>query len=464
MSAQNIFRNIPKVDLLLDELRRTDEYAHIPHVHLVNAIRLSLEGVRRDMLEGLISGPPDRETLLGQIKAELENEMSFSLRPVINATGIILHTNLGRSILNREAAGHVARVAGSYSTLEYDPGNGTRGSRHQHLENILTRLCGAEAAMAVNNNAAAVLLILTALFSGREVIVSRGELVEIGGAFRIPDIMEQGGAILKEVGCTNRTRLSDYARAIVPGLTGGLLKVHASNYRLIGFTEETSLAELSRLARERELPLVCNLGSGNFIDLTPLGLHNEPTVPQIMAEGVDLACFSGDKLLGGAQAGLIVGRKDLIDRLKQHPLARAVRVDKLTLAAMEATLRFYLDPELAKKNIPTLAMLFADPNALKNKAEKLRDSLTGLHGLKLECLPTESQAGGGSVPEQPLPSWAVSVDCEGLGPNGLEAALRSSDPPIIARIADGRLLMDVRTIDEADFGLITNVFRRVSSY
>lgn len=463
MSAQNIFRNIPKVDLLLEELRRTDEYAHIPHVHLVSAIRLSLEGVRRDMLDGLISAPPDREKLWGRIKAELENEMSFSLRPVINATGIVLHTNLGRSVLSREAAGHVARVAGAYSTLEYDSQNGTRGSRHQHLENILTRLCGAEAAMAVNNNAAAVLLILTALFSGREVIVSRGELVEIGGAFRVPDIMEQGGAILKEVGCTNRTRLSDYARAIVPGLTGGLMKVHTSNYRLIGFTEETSLAELSRLARERELPLVCDLGSGSFIDLSPLGIHDEPTVPQIMAEGVDLACFSGDKLMGGAQAGLIVGRRELIDRLKQHPLARAVRVDKLTLAALEATLRFYLDPDLAKKNIPTLAMLFADPRSLKIKAEKLRDSLAGLYGLKLECLPTESLAGGGSAPERPLPSWAVSVICERLGPDGLEAALRSADPPIIARIASDRLLLDVRTIDEADFGSIIEAFRRLNS-
>ena len=459
---QGLLRAIPKVDTLLNELQGLPDFASASHVHLVEAIRRVLENLRHDILENRISEVPDKTRLIKTIRETYKTETAFSLRPVINATGVVLHTNLGRSVLSPEVAAHVARVASSFSTLEYDPESGRRGSRHKHVEDMLTRLTGAEAALAVNNNAAAVLLILSALFKGREVLVSRGELVEIGGAFRVPDIMEQGGAVLREVGTTNRTRLSDYSEAIEDGKTGGLLKVHTSNYRIIGFTEQTTVAELAELAHKHNLPMVSDLGSGSFFSLQPLGIHDEPTIHQMLAEGADLVCFSGDKLLGGSQAGMIVGRKKVIDVLKAHPLVRAIRVDKLTLAALEATLRLYLDPEEARRSIPTLAMLFADPELLRLRAEKLMQLLQGTEGFQFECLPTESQAGGGSAPEHPLPSWAVSVAASKLSPDQLEEKLRCSEVPIVARIVRDRLVLDLRTLRDDDFAIIAEALARIN--
>ncbi|MDL2259859.1 L-seryl-tRNA(Sec) selenium transferase [Deltaproteobacteria bacterium OttesenSCG-928-K17] len=458
--VQNKLRAIPKVDALLDELSARAEFADAARIHLVEAIRRALENFRRDILEGRLNQAPAKDEIIAGVKKALQRERAFSLSTVVNATGVVLHTNLGRSLLNEEVAAHVAKVASSYSTLEYDPQSGSRGSRHAHVEEIITRLTGAEAALAVNNNAAAVLLILTALFSGREMIVSRGEMVEIGGSFRVPDIMEQSGAILREVGATNRTRLSDYARAIAPGVTGGLLKVHTSNYRVIGFTEQVSMADLAALAHENGLPAISDLGSGSFFNLQPLGIHDEPTIGQMLAEGADLVCFSGDKLLGAAQAGLIIGRRDYIDILKKHPLVRAIRVDKLTLAALEATLKLYLDPEQAKRSIPTLAMLFAQADELKIKAEKLLALLKPIAGYRFDLTPADSQAGGGSAPEKPLPSWAVAVEWLEHSPDQLEQRLRLFSTPIISRIFHNRLLMDVRTIKESEFAIIAEALAK----
>lgn len=460
--VNNLLRGIPKVDTLFDDLSGRAEFSGAARVHLVEAIRKVLEKMRRDILDGRAGSLPEADEIRARVQSALKAETDFSLKPVVNATGVVLHTNLGRAVLSKEAAARVAEVASSYSTLEYDPQSGRRGSRHKHVEEILTRLTGAEAALAVNNNAAAVLLIFSALFSGAELIVSRGELVEIGGAFRVPDIMEQSGARLREVGTTNRTRLSDYARAIEPGKTGGLLKVHTSNYRIIGFTEQVSVAELSALAHENGLPMISDLGSGCFFNLQSLGIHDEPTIGQMLADGADLVCFSGDKLLGAAQAGLIVGRRDYVERLKKHPLVRAIRVDKLTLAALETTLKHYLDPETAKSSVPTLAMLFATADELKIKAEKLLSVIGDISGLSFECRPVDSQAGGGSAPERPLPSWAVTMVSERLSPDGLEEKLRHNDPPIIARIFHDRLALDVRTIAEPEFETVARALKSLT--
>ncbi len=463
-ARQTLLRDIPKVDILLERAAGRPEFRDLPRVHLVEAIRRTLEDLRRHLLGGRLTAVPDEDFLLRRIAERAGEELAFSLRPVINATGVVLHTNLGRAVLSAEVAGHVAAVASSYSTLEYEVEAGVRGSRHAHLEKLLTRLTGAEAALAVNNNAAAVLLMMTALFSGRELIVSRGELVEIGGAFRVPDIMEQGGVRLRAVGATNRTRLADYARAVEPDRTGGILKVHTSNFRIIGYTEQTPLTELSELAHAKGLPLVYDQGGGVLVDLRPLGIPDEPTVREAVKDGADLVSFSGDKLLGGAQAGLIVGRREYIARMKAHPLARALRVDKLTLAALEATLKLYLDPEEAKRAIPTLAMLFAAPEDLERKARTLGRMIAGAAPqLTVEVMATDSQTGGGAAPEKPLPSWAVALKSDGLSEAVMEERLRRGDPPVIVRASQDRLILDVRTIRTDRFEVVAEALRKASA-
>jgi len=464
MDTNNLLRGIPKVDVVLEQAAKAPELATLSRPVLLAAIRRTLEEVRSQLLDGQLPAMPDEAALLMRIARRAEADRAYSLRPVINATGVVLHTNLGRAILSAETAAHVAAVASSYSTLEYDAADGVRGSRQTHLEELLTRLTGGEAGLAVNNNAAAVLLIMAALFRGRELIVSRGELVEIGGAFRIPDIMELGGVRLRAVGATNKTRLSDYARAVEAGITGGILKVHTSNFRIIGYTEQPELSDLAELAQANGLPLVFDLGSGTLTDLLPLGITGEPTVRQVLKAGADLICFSGDKLLGGSQAGLLIGRRELIAAMKDHPLARALRVDKMTLAALEATLKMYLDPAEALRGVPTLAMLFANPAELKEKAENLRLVIdqAGTH-LEAEVAPTESQTGGGAAPEKPLPSWAVVLKSERLSVICLEERLRRGEPPVIVRTVRDRLLLDVRTIDQSQFAVIAEALRTAVS-
>ena len=447
-----LLRQIPKVTEFFKLAPIADLQKRYSAPAVTEAIREVLSELRQKILQGRTETLPSLEELSATVIRSCEQEALPSLRPVINGTGVILHTNLGRGCLSDKAADAVREVARGYSTLEYNVEAGRRGSRHNHVGRLLCQLTGAEDAMVVNNNAAAVMLILSALAQGGEVITSRGELVEIGGSFRVPDIMELCGCHLREVGTTNKTHLYDYERAISDE-TRALLKVHTSNYRIVGFTESLPLDEIVALGRRTGLPVVEDLGSGSLVELEGYGIHDEPTVQHSIRAGVDVVCFSGDKLLGGPQAGIIVGRRDLIEQMKAHPLARAIRVDKMTLAALEATLGSYTDLRQAEKEIPTLAMLSAKPEQLLAKAVELHDLLQQA-GVASEIVPQSGPVGGGSVPMQLLPTYAVALPCDKLRPNALEEALRRRAKPIVGRIADGRLLLDVRALFPEDFPYI----------
>ena len=417
-------RDLPSVD----ELAADERLANVaPRPLLVSAVRSALARVREEIRAG--ADPGD---LVGRVEMELASAREPRLRRVINATGVIVHTNLGRAPLASEALERVSAVAAGYSNLEYDLGEGGRGSRQDHVAPILRRLTGAEAALVVNNNAAAVLLALAALAEGREVLVSRGELIEIGDGFRIPDVLLRSGALLREVGTTNRTRAVDYERGIGPE-TALLLRVHQSNFRVVGFTEQPRLTELVRVGQAHGLPVVDDLGSGVLVEL-----EDEPSARDALAAGADLVCFSGDKLLGGPQAGIIVGRAELVELLRRHPLQRALRADKLTLAALEATLALYLEPKRAARDIPVLRMLAEPVETVRARAERLSALVGG------EVEETVGRVGGGALPLAELPSFACAVEEE------LAARLRDADPPVIALVRDGRCLLDCRTIAEAE--------------
>ena len=403
-----------------------------PRSLLVSAARSALARAREELQAGAEPGD-----LVERVESELAAARGARLRRAINATGVIIHTNLGRAPLALEALERVNAVAGGYSNLEYDLGEGGRGSRQDHAAPILRRLTGAEAALVVNNNAAAVLLALAALAEGREVLVSRGELIEIGDGFRIPDVLARSGARLREVGTTNRTRAGDYDRAIGPE-TALLLRVHQSNFRVVGFTEQPRLADLARVARAHGLPLVDDLGSGALFASSSLLLGDEPTARESLEAGADLVCFSGDKLLGGPQAGIIVGRAELVERLRRHPLQRALRADKLTLAALEATLALYLDPELAAREVPVLRMLAEPVETVRARAQRLADLVGG------DVEPTVGRVGGGALPLTELPSFACAVEEE------LASRLRETEPPVIGVVRDGRCLLDCRTITDLE--------------
>ncbi len=373
----------------------------------------------------------------------LEARFAASLRPVINATGVIGHTNLGRAPLSESALARVVAVAGSYSTLEYDVAGGMRGRRDVHAEDALCRLTGAEAAVVVNNNAAATLLVLAALAAGREVIVSRGELVEIGGGFRVPDVMKQSGATLREVGTTNRTRAADYAAAINER-TALVLRVHPSNFTIEGFTARPALAELVDLGRRFHVPVAEDLGSG-YLRRSGVRAGGEPAVEDSVAAGVGVCCFSGDKLLGGPQAGIILGTRELLDPVRRHPLMRALRVDKMTYAALEATLAAY-ETGRAAETVPVQRMLAAPADGLRHRAEQMARALAPIPRLRATAVPSSSAVGGGSAPGIALPSWAVSLEMDGATPDDLASRLRRLDPPLIGRIEQDRVLLDLRTV------------------
>lgn len=424
--------------------------ASVPAQKVTEAVRQILEDLRSDILSEKMEQLPGVDVLCAQVVASANKKAEYSLRKVINATGIILHTNLGRACISQRAAEAASEVAQSYSTLEYNLEAGRRGTRYSHVEELLCRLTGAESALVVNNNAAAVLLILSDMAQGGQVITSRGELVEIGGSFRVPDIMEACGAELKEVGTTNKTHLWDYDRAITEK-TKALMKVHTSNYRIVGFSETPTLPELVELGHSRGMPVIEDLGSGCLVDLQQFGIYGEPTVQDSVRAGVDVVSFSGDKLLGGPQAGIIVGKKAIVDKLKKHPLTRAMRVDKMTLAALEATLRSY--DAGAWEEIPTLAMLSASAAFLRGKADQLCQMMLKA-GIAAEVVSTEGQVGGGSVPTQMLHSFAVAVQPAGVNLDRLEGHLRLGSPAIIGRINRDRFLLDVRTLREDDFEAI----------
>ena len=447
-----LLRKIPKVDILSQSPALKD----VREIHgdraVTEAVRQVIADLRQEILDGRCSALPSEEVLCTLVEKRILRNALPSFRTVINGTGIILHTNLGRACLSEKAAQATADAAMSYSNLEYDLTSGKRGSRYSHVEDLLCRLTGAESALVVNNNAAAVLLILSALTQGGQVIVSRGELVEIGGSFRIPEIMAACGAQLKEVGATNKTHLRDYDRAITEN-TRALMKVHTSNYRIIGFSETPSLSDLVALGHERGLPVIEDLGSGCLLDLKAFGIQDEPTVQDSIRAGVDVVSFSGDKLLGGPQAGIILGKRKYLDILKQHPLNRAMRVDKMTLAALEATLRSY--ERNCPEEIPVIAMLSAREEVLLEKARKLA-SLLEEAGVPGQILPTEGRVGGGSVPNHSLPSYAIAFDRNVIH---LEETLRLGSTPIIGRIHEGRFLLDVRTLFEGDFPVIVSAIR-----
>ena len=455
-----LLREIPKVDDLLRSPALVSLCQNAPRSAVADAVRSVLAELRSSVLTGEAAALPDEAALAARVAECVKCACRPSLRRTINGTGVILHTNLGRACLAEAAAAAVAEVARGYSTLEYDVLTGGRGERYSHVEALLTALTGAEAAFVVNNNAAAVLLILSGLAAGGEVVASRGELVEIGGSFRVPEIMESCGARLREVGTTNKTHLSDYERAIGPD-TRALMKVHTSNFRIVGFTESVPRAEMAALGHAHNLAVIEDLGSGSLLDLAQFGIQGEPTVQDSVRAGVDVISFSGDKLLGGPQAGIIIGKKQYIDRLQRHPLTRAMRVDKLTLAALEATLRLYASGT-AFEQVPTLAMLAAKPETLFARAEALARVLCAA-GAEAEPVPVEDQVGGGSVPMQMLPSFAVSVSpAAGRSVEALEAALRLGEPPIIGRIDHGRYLLHVRTLRGDDFAAIANAWKEAA--
>ncbi|MFZ2445774.1 MAG: L-seryl-tRNA(Sec) selenium transferase [Syntrophobacteraceae bacterium] len=463
--AQEFLRQIPSVDAVLQMDPIRDALLRHPRKLVLEAVREVLDETRRRILREGESGAPaiDHAGLAALVAERIERLARFTLRRVINATGIVIHTNLGRSLLPEQAIDRLHLICAGYNNLEYDLDRGERGSRYVHAEAILRELTGAEAALVVNNNAGAVFLALNSLARGREVVVSRGQLVEIGGSFRIPDVMSASGAILREVGTTNRTHLRDYAGA-VNEQTALLMKVHTSNYRIVGFTAEVGLDEMVGLGREHGLPVIEDLGSGCFVNLAPFGLHGETTVRESVRAGADLVTFSGDKLLGGPQAGIMVGRKDLIERCRKNPITRALRVDKMTLAALEVTLRLYRDERQAVEQVPTLRMIAASASELEWRAGELAALIRGLAGssvLEVTVRPGYSQVGGGSLPAQDLPTSVVAVRSEKFSANRIEEYLRGGDPPVIGRIESDSFIMDVRTVAPSEFEQIGPAFEKL---
>lgn len=439
MTVQDELRKLPSVDRLMEHPELLPCAQTYGRDLVLEAVRETLEGLRGALVAG--SPYPGESGTVARVKAHLESIVCPTLRPVVNATGIILHTNLGRAPLSQDTLAAMRSVGSGYSNLEFDLEVGRRGSRYVHAEDLLRRLTGAEDALLVNNNAGAVLLALSALAKAREVIVSRGELVEIGGGFRIPEVMAQSGALLVEVGTTNRTYVDDYASAVTER-SAALMRAHRSNFRITGFVHQASLGELVALARDRGLLMLDDLGSGTLLDTQQYGLAHEPMVQESVAQGADAVTFSGDKLLGGPQAGIIVGQADLIARLRRFPLTRALRVDKTTIAGVQANLLHYLKGE-AEREVPVWRMISMSQQEIAGRARKLVAAL-GAVGSGCELLPGRSMVGGGSLPEEALPTTMIALP--GAAPESLAKALRCGRPSIVARVHDRKVLLDLRTV------------------
>ena len=485
MEKKELLRRLPKIDEVMRQESLIVLSEEKGDLLVTEAVRSVISDLRQSILDlrdgesgGFDVSLLEIGTVASAAAARLAEEEELNLFPLINATGTILHTNLGRAPLCEDAVINVGRVSAGYSDLEYNVPKGKRGSRHDLVGDLIAELTGAEDAMVVNNNAAATMIVLATLGAGKEIIVSRGELVEIGGAFRIPDIMMQSGAYLTEVGTSNKTKASDYENAIMTEEdiedgdwyekdprhgerfeTGALMKVHKSNYDIVGFTEEATLEELVEIGKKHGLPVIFDMGNGLMLDMSAYGL-SEPNVPASLATGIDVMLFSGDKLLGGPQAGIIVGKKKYIKAMKKHPLARAMRVDKMTFAALEATLMKYRDPEVALRDIPVLRMISASDDELRLRAEKLADAITRVApDMKLDIVRVEDQIGGGSAPMVRLPGWAVSVKDGMKSADRTERRLRKADVPVVARINDDRLLLCVRTIADSELETVAAAFR-----
>ena len=461
-----IFRKIPGVDRLLMTPRLMEISDTYPRGLILKAINQVLDELRTKIktATGQVESQLTPEDVSLKVVEKLGEISMPSLKEVINATGVIVHTNLGRSILADRILKRLRTVAGGYSNLEYDLDRGIRGNRYTHIEGILQELTSAEAAMVVNNNAAAVLISLETLASGREVVVSRGQLVEIGGSFRIPEVMRKSGARMVEVGTTNKTHLMDYEEVMGPD-TALLLRVHRSNFEIVGFTEEPSVSELVDLGRRYGIPVMEDLGSGCLIDLSQYGVHKEPTVQEVLAQGVDLITFSGDKLLGGPQAGIILGRKEIVDAIRKNQLNRALRIDKLTLLALEETLRLYRDEQIAIKEIPTMKMICQTYSSLVKKAQRLLKLIGKADTLNfsIELTDGNSKAGGGALPLSELSSRLLCVVPKKLSSQSIERWFRSYHPPIITRVEKEKILLDVRTIQEKELRTVAKAINELAA-
>jgi len=456
MKTPDYIKKIPKVDKLYQQVSIMPQFSDIPRQIIIQAIQNTLEELRFGILHGNYQEQDiDNSQVIQKVLLMLHKAVMPNLLPVINATGIIVHTNLGRSLLASAALDKIIQVASHYSNLEYDLETGKRGQRYKIVEDIICSLTGAESATVVNNNAGAVLLTLQTIASDKSVIVSRGELIEIGGSFRIPDIMALSGAKLVEVGTTNRTHLRDYQKAISPE-TGLLLKVHPSNYAIKGFTADVDLNEMVSLGHASSIPIMYDMGSGNLVDLSHKGLKGEPVVHQVIASGVDIVTFSGDKLLGGPQAGIIVGKQSIVDQIKTNPMARALRIDKLTLAALEATLRLYQNPKTVFEKIPTLAFMNRPLSEIKNAVETVFLEVQSLKNdaLQIEIIETNSKIGGGALPLQTLPSYCIGIKVIERSVDSIERYFRSMNPALIGRIENNKYLLDFRTVLPTEIKII----------
>ena len=460
-----LLKRLPKIDEVILLLEKKDVYSRAPR----EIVKEMSQKVVQKLRDEIVNSSPtekmksnlDAANVAQTVEKLIKDLQSCRLQRLVNATGVILHTNLGRAPLSPEALQRILEVGSGYSNLEFDLIRGERGNRYDHVRDIICTLTGAEDALIVNNNAAAVLLVLNTLAEGKEAIVSRGELIEIGGEFRIPEVMQKSAAILREVGTTNRNRLSDYEKAVCAA-TGLILKVHTSNYRIIGFTEEADIVALTALGKKKGIPVVDDLGSGCLLDLEKYGLQHEPTVREVVATGIDVVTFSGDKLLGGPQAGIIVGKKNILELIKRNPLNRALRIDKFTLAALEATLIHYLNPDQAVSALRPLKSLTEPVTDVKKRASKLISILRKEKFTSLEYSLNNSfsSAGGGSLPLEKIPTVLVGVKNKNLSANRLEARLRQAAVPIIVRVDKDEILLDLRTVTEDEFGFIIEGFRK----
>lgn len=461
MDKNKYYRSIPKVDMLMEEDEIKILFESCSREYVLESVRRKTDELREFINSSMSENEIENKIslLMDDIINDVEKLTSLNMKKVINGTGTILHTNLGRAVINEETAERIKNLVTGYSNLEYDLEEGARGSRYSHFEKIVTKITGAEAAMAVNNNAAAVLLILSALAKDKEVIVSRGELVEIGGSFRVPDVMAQSGGKLVEVGTTNKTHLYDYENAITEN-TAALLKVHTSNYKIVGFTESVPLCEMAELAHKHNIPVIEDIGSGVLVELTRYGLAHEPTVQESISAGADIVCFSGDKLLGGPQAGIIVGKKAHIEKIKKHPLTRALRIDKFTAIALESVFHEYVDEDRAVKNVPVLKLINKNILEIKSEAEKLYEKLNSQIGKSClmaveEC---QSQIGGGSLPLERINSFSVSFKPLTMTTSHLEKRLRHINTPIIGRVVNDVFIIDMRTVLEGEAYKIYETF------
>ncbi|MGD0279630.1 MAG: L-seryl-tRNA(Sec) selenium transferase [Smithella sp.] len=465
---KEMLKQLPKIDEVLLLLEKQDIYDLAPRDIVKETCRTVVQDLREKMINALKNIPeescPDAATVAREVERLIKELYRYSLRRVVNGTGVILHTNLGRAPLCPEALQKIIEVGRGYSNLEYDLVKGERGQRYDHVNKLICALTGAQDALIVNNNAAAVLLVLNTLAEGKEAIVSRGELIEIGSEFRIPEIMHKSASRLREVGTTNRTRIGDYEKAI-NAYTGLILKVHTSNFRIIGFTEEADIESLVLLGKSRGIPVMDDLGSGCLIDLDQYGLEHEPTVRETLSTGVDVVTFSGDKLLGGPQAGIIVGKKEVLEKIKKNPLNRALRIDKFTLAALEATLMRYLNPAAAVKKLRSLKALTESVAMVKKRALKLINNLQkeNFDSLKFSIHEDFAAAGGGSLPTQKIPTILVGVKNKKMPASQMEQKLRKLEVPVIVRVDKDEILIDLRTIAEDEFAFIIEGLKQIIS-